>query len=462
MHIHIAGICGTFMAGVAQLARELGHRVSGSDANVYPPMSDFLQAAGIPIRHGWDPAHLADRPDLVVIGNALSRGNPLVEAVLDAHIPYTSGPAWLAQEVLQTRHVLAVAGTHGKTTTSSMLAHLLEAGGLSPGFLIGGIPGNFGVPARRGQGRYFVIEADEYDSAFFDKRSKFVHYRPDTLVINNLEFDHADIFPDLTTIQTQFHHLVRTVPSRGRILWNADEAHIPPVLARGLWSESQRFGTAEDADWRLLEQGEPAQRSLRIPEATVSGSRTLTLPDAAPGRHNALNAIAAIAAASHAGVPPDVACAALARFRNTRRRLEVVGEAGGVTIIDDFAHHPTAIAATLAALRERVGAAPIIAVLEPRSNTMRMGVHKDSLGPSLTVADEVLLLMPPGLDWDTTALEAALAGRGALCSNLDLLLDALLERCRPGAHVIIMSNGDFGGIHQRLLQRLSARGGDVS
>jgi UDP-N-acetylmuramate: L-alanyl-gamma-D-glutamyl-meso-diaminopimelate ligase len=462
MHIHIAGICGTFMAGVAQLARELGHRVSGSDSNVYPPMSDFLEAAGIPIRQGWDPAHLVDRPDLVVIGNALSRGNPLVEAVLDAHIPYTSGPAWLAQEVLQTRHVLAVAGTHGKTTTSSMLAHLLDAGGLSPGFLIGGIPGNFGVPARLGQGRYFVIEADEYDSAFFDKRSKFVHYRPDTLVINNLEFDHADIFPDLAAIQTQFHHLVRTVPSSGRILWNADEANIPPVLARGLWSESQRFGASEDSDWRLLEQGEPPRRSLRIPGSSSSGGSMNTLPDAAPGRHNALNAIAAIAAASHVGVHPEEACVALARFRNTKRRLELVGEVEGVTVHDDFAHHPTAIAATIAALRERVGAAPIIAVLEPRSNTMRMGVHKDALGPSLAAADHVLILMPPGLDWDATALEEALAGRGGLCTNLDELLDALVERCRPGSHVLAMSNGDFGGLHQRLMHRLSARNDLVS
>lgn len=462
MHLHIAGICGTFMAGVAQLARELGHRVSGSDSNVYPPMSDFLEMAGIPIRQGWDPAHLADRPDLVVIGNALSRGNPLVEAVLDAHIPYTSGPAWLAQEVLQTRHVLAVAGTHGKTTTSSMLAHLLEAAGLSPGFLIGGIPGNFGVPARLGQGRYFVIEADEYDSAFFDKRSKFVHYRADTLVINNLEFDHADIFPDLAAIQTQFHHLVRTVPRRGRILWNADEANIPSVLARGLWSEAQRFGAAEDAEWRLLELGDPPQRSLRIPDSMANGGSMVPLPDAAPGRHNALNAIAAIAAASHAGVPPEGACAALAGFRNTKRRLELVGEVGGVTVHDDFAHHPTAIAATLAALRERVGVAPIIAVLEPRSNTMRMGVHKDALGPSLAAADHALVLTPPGLGWDATVLEAALAGRGALCPDLEALLDALLERCLPGSHVLVMSNGDFGGIHQRLLQRLSARSGVVS
>ncbi|MEN9728468.1 MAG: hypothetical protein RL434_2834 [Pseudomonadota bacterium] len=457
MHIHIAGICGTFMAGVAQLARELGHQVSGSDSNVYPPMSDFLAAAGISIRQGWNPDHLADKPDLVVIGNALSRGNPLVEAVLDAHIPYTSGPDWLAQNVLQTRHVLAVAGTHGKTTTTSMLAHLLEAGGLSPGFLIGGIPGNFGVPARLGTGRYFVIEADEYDSAFFDKRSKFVHYRPDTLVINNLEFDHADIFPDLAAIQTQFHHLVRTVPRGGRILWNADEVNIPPVLARGLWSESQSFGAASEADWRLLEHGDRPQRSVRAPGSVANGEWEIALPEAAPGRHNALNAIAAIAAACHAGMRPQQACAALAEFRNTRRRLEIVGEVGGITVYDDFAHHPTAIAATLSALRERVGTAPIVAVLEPRSNTMRMGVHRDSLGPSLAAADQALLLMPPDLAWDTSPLQGSLLGRGELHASLDALLQAVLARCAPGCHVLIMSNGDFGGLHHRLLGLLAAR-----
>ena len=454
MHLHILGICGTFMAGIAQLARELGHRVTGSDTGVYPPMSDFLTAAGIGLRAGWDPDHLNPRPDLVVIGNALSRGNPLVEATLAARIPYTSGPAWLAREVLGSRHVLAVSGTHGKTTTTSLLAYLLDATGFAPGFLVGGIPENFGVPARLGGGQLFVIEADEYDTAFFDKRSKFIHYQPSTLIMNNVEFDHADIFPDLSAIENQFHHLVRTVPGNGRIFWNADDPHIPDILARGCWTPGQTFGRAAGADWRI-EASDSGDWQLRIPES--AGPLAMDTP--LLGEHNAMNAAAAIAAASHVGLSPVRALSALPGFRNVKRRLEVLGTVAGVTVFDDFAHHPTAISATLKALRKAVGNARILAVLEPRSNTMRLGVHAAVLADSLASADAVVLHAPPTLGWDASSAIAPLGARATVTHDDTSLLQATLRAATPGTQVLIMSNGAFGGLHQRLLSALNERRG---
>ena len=454
MHLHILGICGTFMAGIAQLARELGHRVTGSDAGVYPPMSDFLTGSGITLYAGWDPAHLEPRPDLVIIGNALSRGNPLVEATLNARIPYTSGPAWLAREVLSSRHVLAVSGTHGKTTTTSLLAYFLDATGFAPGFLVGGIPENFGVPARLGGGNLFVIEADEYDTAFFDKRSKFIHYQPSTLVINNVEFDHADIFQDLAAIETQFHHLVRTVPGNGRILFNAEDPNIPRILSRGCWSGCQRFGRGPEADWRISAHS-AADWQISIP----GQSTTLVMDTPLLGEHNALNAAAAIAAASHVGLSPADAMSVLPGFLSVKRRLENLGTVDGVTVYDDFAHHPTAIAATLRALRRLVGDQRILAVLEPRSNTMRMGVHAGTLADSLATADAVVLHAPPSLGWDAGAAVAVLGSRAVVTHDEESLLKATLDASVPGTRVLIMSNGAFGGLHRKLLAALDARGG---
>ena len=405
MHVHILGICGTFMGGIAALARELGHTVTGSDSDPYPPMSTQLEAQGIEVSR-YDPANLDPGPDIVVIGNALSRGNPEVEAVLERDLPYTSGPQWLAEHLLRGRHVLAVAGTHGKTTTSSMLAWILEHAGLEPGFLIGGIPRNFGVSARSGGGRCFVIEADEYDTAFFDKRPKFIHYHPRTLVLNNLEYDHADIFPDLDAIRQQFHFLIRTVPGNGMILVNADDAELPGVLERGCWSQRQSFSTRHtaDANWRLADPAPDFSSFDILAESENIGRLQWSLI----GAHNAANALAAIAAAAHAGIAPDRAIEALASFRNVRRRMEVRGRVAGVTVYDDFAHHPTAIATTLQGLRRHVPEGRIIAVLEPRSNTMRMGVHKDTLGGSLQTADLVFLYIPAEQDWDISGLVAEL------------------------------------------------------
>lgn len=453
MHLHLLGICGTFMAGLAHLARETGHTVSGSDSNIYPPMSDFLAAAGIDVQLGWDPAQLKPRPDLVIIGNALSRGNPLVEATLDGRLPYTSGPAWLAENILHQRHVLAVAGTHGKTTTSSLLAWILEATGHAPGFLIGGIPENFGQPARLGTSGYFVIEADEYDTAFFDKRSKFVHYRPTTLVLNNLEFDHADIFPDLAAIQHQFHHLVRTVPARGIVLWNRDETALAETLKLGLWSRSESFGEEPDADWRLRREVSDGRVGYTVTAPGESAACVLESPLA--GRHNALNIVAATAAAAAIGIPAREALAAVRSFDSVKRRLQVLGTARGVTVYDDFAHHPTAIAATIGALRERIGNARIVAVLEPRSNTMRMGVLRQQLAPALGAADLSVLFAPANLGWDIREVTSALGDRALACTTQDQLLNTLLEVATPGSHVLVMSNGDFGDIHRRVLQGLS-------
>ncbi|HCK82267.1 MAG TPA: UDP-N-acetylmuramate:L-alanyl-gamma-D-glutamyl-meso-diaminopimelate ligase [Candidatus Competibacter sp.] len=453
MHIHILGICGTFMAGVALLARAAGHTVSGCDANVYPPMSTQLAGAGIALREGYDPGQLAEfQPDMIVVGNVMSRGRPIVETLLDGNLPYTSGPAWLAEHVLRDRHVLAVAGTHGKTTTSSLLAWILDDAGLEPGFLIGGIPANFGQSARLGRAPFFVVEADEYDTAFFDKRSKFVHYRPRTLVLNNLEFDHADIFPDLAAIQRQFHHLLRTVPGAGLVVANGDDANLTEVLALGCWTPVEKFGAG---DWEARDFAADGSAF----EVCHQGVRQGRVAWSQSGAHNVHNALAAIAAARHAGVPSERAIHALARFEGVKRRLETRGAANGVTVYDDFAHHPTAIATTLAGLRARVGDRPIIAVLEPRSNTMKLGVFKDSLAPALAAADAVVLYQAPDLGWDLDAVATALGSRGQVCHTLDDTLAAIRERAEPGTQVLIMSNGGFGGIHERLLQSLRAGGG---
>lgn len=459
MHIHILGICGTFMGGLAVLAKQAGHRVTGCDANVYPPMSTQLEAQGIELIEGFDPAQLSLEPDLFVIGNVVSRGNPLMEAILDRNLPYVSGPQWLGEHVLRGKWVLAVAGTHGKTTTTSMLAWILQDAGYEPGFLVGGVPQNFGVSARVTSSDFFVIEADEYDTAFFDKRSKFVHYRPRTAILNNLEFDHADIFPDLAAIETQFHHLVRTVPRQGRLLVNGLEESLARVLERGCWSEVEQFGTG---DWRASDAAQAAGAGAELDAfdvwhgETVVGRVQWTLQ----GVHNRMNALAAIAAARHVGVPPAQAIDSLGRFANVKRRMEVRGVAGGVTVYDDFAHHPTAIQTTLDGLRRRVGAARILAVLEPRSNTMKLGVMKAQLPASLELADLVFGYGAPSgkdaLGWDLTEALAPLGERAGAFDNLDALVAAVRAAARPGDHVLVMSNGGFGGVHQKLLDALAA------
>ncbi|MSR13882.1 MAG: UDP-N-acetylmuramate:L-alanyl-gamma-D-glutamyl-meso-diaminopimelate ligase [Gammaproteobacteria bacterium] len=451
MHLHLLGICGTFMAGLGQLAKSLGHKVTGSDLNVYPPMSDFLASVGIDINSGWDARSLNPRPDCVIIGNALSRGNPLVEFVLDHGIAYSSGPQWLAEHVLPGKHVLAVAGTHGKTTTASLLAWILDQGGYSPGFLIGGIPENFQVPARLGNSEYFVIEADEYDTAFFDKRSKFIHYRPRTLVLNNLEFDHADIFPDLAAIQTQFHHLVRIVPSNGIIVWNADDHELATTLARGCWSSTEEFGTADTAAWRVVSRHKRGHRRYEL----QFDNKCYSFDSPLVGQHNALNLAAAVAAANAVGMSPERALPFVRGFKNVKRRLELLGVAREVSVYDDFAHHPTAIATTLEGLRDKVGDEPIVAILEPRSNTMRMGVHRATLAPSLVVANHVLLYAPPMLGWDLGVVANDLGPRCSVHTDLDSLLDAADAVAVPKSHLLIMSNGSFGGFHQQILKRLA-------
>lgn len=444
MHIHILGICGTFMGGIAALAKALGHQVTGSDAQVYPPMSDQLRALGIELIEGYDPAQLEPRPDLVIIGNAMSRGNPAVEAVLNQRIPYCSGAQWLHDAVLQHKWVLAVAGTHGKTTTSSMLTWLLEYAGLKPGFLVGGVLANFAASARLGESDFFVIEADEYDTAFFDKRSKFVHYCPSTLIINNLEFDHADIFSDLAAIQRQFHHLIRVVPGYGRVLYPPVDAAVTEVLQQGCWSEQVAVGA--DGEWRaeLLQPDGSAFRVLH--QGQLAGEVNWSLI----GQHNVDNALMAIAAAHHVGVAAGVSCAALGEFKNTRRRLELRGEARGVRVYDDFAHHPTAIATTLAGLRAKVGDERIIAVLEPRSNTMKLGVHAQQLQASLAAADQIIMLEPAGLQWSV----AEVVPQAQTADTVEQILQRLGELVQPGDHILIMSNGGFANIHQRLLTQL--------
>jgi len=457
MHIHILGICGTFMGGVAALAREAGHRVTGCDAGVYPPMSDQLRALGIELIEGYTVDQLKLEPDLFVIGNVVSRGNPLMEAILDAGLPYTSGPQWLSENVLQGRHVLAVAGTHGKTTTTSMLTWILECAGKQPGFLVGGVPQNFGVSARLGDtaadtrpatGHPFVIEADEYDTAFFDKRSKFVHYRPRTAVLNNLEFDHADIFADLAAIETQFHHLVRTVPGTGRLVVNAREEALERVLARGCWSDVARFGVRGDVPG-FRARGEP--HAFDVLKAGVLVGR---VEWALLGEHNQMNALAAIAAAEHVGVTPQRACEALGQFANVKRRLELRGEVKGVAVYDDFAHHPTAIRTTVDGLRRKVGpASRILAVFEPRSNTMKLGTMKALLPWSLEEAD-LAFCHSGGLGWDANEALAEMGERAIVSDNIDTLVTKVVKAAKPGDQILCMSNGGFGGIHDKLLKAL--------
>ncbi|CDT96199.1 UDP-N-acetylmuramate:L-alanyl-gamma-D-glutamyl-meso-diaminopimelate ligase [Vibrio coralliirubri] len=452
MHIHILGICGTFMGGAAVLARQLGHKVTGSDANVYPPMSTLLESQGIEIIEGFDPSQLEPRPDLVVIGNAMSRGNPCVEYVLDNNLRYTSGPQWLQEFLLHDRWVLAVSGTHGKTTTSSMLAWILEDCGYAPGFLVGGVLGNFGISARLGESMFFVVEADEYDSAFFDKRSKFVHYHPRTLVMNNLEFDHADIFDDLEAIKRQFHHLVRTVPSNGRIFSPKQDSAIEDVLARGCWSETESSG--EQGDWdakKLVKDG--SQFEVYFQNECVG-----TVNWDLVGDHNVNNALMAIAAARHVGVTPDLACESLATFINTKRRLEFKGEVAGVSVYDDFAHHPTAIELTLGGLRNKVGTKKIIAVLEPRSATMKRGVHKEILADSLKQADSTYLFQPDNIDWSVQDVADACHQPAHVSDDMDAFVAKIVSEAQAGDQVLVMSNGGFGGIHQKLLDGLALKG----
>jgi UDP-N-acetylmuramate: L-alanyl-gamma-D-glutamyl-meso-diaminopimelate ligase len=452
MHVHILGICGTFMGGIAALAQASGHRVSGSDRNVYPPMSTQLEQLGIVLHEGWDPAQLEPRPDVVVVGNALSRGNPVVEAVLNSGLPYTSGPEWLARHVLHERWVLAVSGTHGKTTTSSILAWMLEYAGLKPGFLIGGIPGNFPVSARLGEAPFFVVEADEYDTAFFDKRAKFVHYRPRTAILNNLEYDHADIYPDMASLRRMFHQFVRTIPGDGRLVVNGADPELAQTLAMGAWTPVERFGR-EGAGWTVHALAPDwSEFEVRNGGAIVGRSRWPLI-----GAHNAENALAAMLAARHAGVEPRVSLESLAEFRNARRRMEVRGTVRGVTVYDDFAHHPTAIATTLDGLRRRVGGARILAVLEPRSATMKLGVHKDTLAGALAGADRTWFYAPPDLGWDVAAAVAPLGARASTLGDVDVLAAAVAKEARDGDHVLVMSNGGFGGLHGKLLAEL-ARG----
>lgn len=449
--LHILGICGTFMGGLALIARELGWEVSGCDANVYPPMSDQLAAAGIVLHEGFDPEQLPDDA-LIVIGNALSRGNPAVEAVLARGLPYRSGPQWLAEAVLADRWVLAVSGTHGKTTASSMLAWLLEDAGLSPGFLIGGVPLNFGVSARLGSGSFFVIEADEYDTAFFDKRAKFVHYCPRTLVINNLEFDHADIYPDLASIQRQFHHLIRCVPGNGRVL---TPAHVPAVeqtLELGCWTPRETLSVgSEQGDWQAFPDDAGGTR-WRL---TAPGGEHLSVSWGQRGAHNIANALGACAAARHVGVTPAHAAEALETFLGVRRRLELRGEVGAIRVYDDFAHHPTAIASTLAAMKGAAGRKRVLAVIEPRSNTMRMGEHRAALAPSTADADRVFWYQPKSLGWSLDDVVASSTVPATISEDIDELIALIKDQSLPGDDVVVMSNGAFGGIHERLLAALA-------
>lgn len=439
------------MGGIALIARAMGHQVSGSDENVYPPMSTQLEAAGIRLLQGYEPVHLEPAPDQVVVGNAMSRGNPAVEYLLERGLPYTSGPQWLAENLLQDSWVLAVAGTHGKTSTSSMLAWILEYAGLDPGFLIGGVPENFGVSARAGKAPFFVVEADEYDTAFFDKRSKFVHYRPRTLVMNNLEFDHADIFDDLEAIQRQFHHLVRTVPGNGLIISPLNDGNLHDVLDMGCWTPVEHFDPDFEASWHVTNAAPDGSSFDVVCETENAGRVEWSLT----GRHNVSNALSALAAARHAGVPPAVGVAALAEFRNVKRRMELRGEVRGVRVYDDFAHHPTAISTTLDGLRRHVGEQRILAVLEPRSNTMRMGVHAGLLADSLALADEVWVYAPESLGWDAASVLRDLGRSLHVRGSTRSIVDEVVAQAGEGDQVLVMSNGGFEGIHQRLLDALA-------
>lgn len=460
MHIHIVGICGTFMGGIAVLAKQAGHRVTGCDANVYPPMSTQLESQGIELMEGFSPDQIKLNPDIYVIGNVVSRGNPLMEEILNQGLPYISGPQWLAENVLQGQWVLAVAGTHGKTTTSSMLAWVLEYAGLAPGFLIGGVPENFGISARLPSGPrqdeksispFFVIEADEYDTAFFDKRSKFVHYRPRTAILNNLEYDHADIFEDLAAIEKQFHHLVRTVPQQGLVIVNGREASMQRVLQRGCWSPVEYFaGESDHAGWQSANLQADGSFDVLFNQQLMGRVVWDILGD-----HNRMNALAVIAAARHVGVTPQVAIAALAEFKNVKRRMEIRGVVKGITVYDDFAHHPTAITTTVAGLRHKVGKARILAVLEPRSNTMKLGVMKSALPASLVDADKVFCYSA-NLGWDAQEALQPIADKTVVSEDLTELILAIAQEAKSGDHILIMSNGGFGGIHTKLLERLAS------
>jgi UDP-N-acetylmuramate: L-alanyl-gamma-D-glutamyl-meso-diaminopimelate ligase len=466
MHIHILGICGTFMGGIAAIARQAGHRVTGCDANVYPPMSTQLEAQGIELIEGFSPDQLLQfetMPDLFVIGNVVSRGNLLMEAILNQGLPYTSGPQWLGEQVLFGRHVLAVAGTHGKTTTSAMLAWILEFNNYQPGYLIGGVPLNFTVSARLGESQYFVIEADEYDTAFFDKRSKFVHYRPRTALLNNLEFDHADIFADLAAIETQFHHLVRTVPGNGLVVVNGQEPALERVIARGAWAPVQLFGPDKQNTWSLISQD--ADGFIVLHEGKEVAIVQWARDSGVMGRHNQLNALAAIASANHVGISPANAARALAEFKNVKRRLETVGVANNVIVYDDFAHHPTAITTTVDGLRRHVGQSRILAVLEPRSNTMKLGIMKAQLASSLEAADKIFAYGATAgkesLGWDLKEVLSPLntleKDRALAFDDLNTLVKAVTNEAKPGDHILVMSNGGFGGVHHKILTAIEEK-----
>jgi len=449
-HIHILGACGTFMGGLAVLARQAGHQVSGSDQHTYPPMSTELAAAGIELSEGYDPAQLQPHPDLVIIGNALSRGNPAIEYVLNHGLEFTSGPRWLGENCLRGKTVIAVTGTHGKTTTASMLAWILEQSGMSPGFLIGGIPTNFGSSARDGE-KVFVVEADEYDTAFFDKRAKFVHYRPQIAVLNNLEYDHADIYDDLAAIKTQFHHLIRTIPGKGVIISNAADQNLESVLERGCWSRLERFELEGDADWGVtLERPDGSELAF-----SRAGVEIGTLIWQLSGRHNAMNACAAIAAAAAAGADPAEAVRALASFAGVKRRLELIHDEKDIKVYDDFAHHPTAIRLTLEGLRRKHSSARLLVALEPRSNTMKAGVHIHELGPALAAADRVWLFASEGINWDPHEALAPLQGRGRVVTKISEMLQQMLDTIKPGDRVVFMSNGGFDAAPRRFCEALA-------
>ncbi|GIU16331.1 UDP-N-acetylmuramate:L-alanyl-gamma-D-glutamyl-meso-diaminopimelate ligase [Shewanella sp. MBTL60-007] len=460
MHVHILGICGTFMGGLALLARAEGHKVTGSDANVYPPMSTQLEEQGIELIQGFDPSQLGtnedDAPDLVVIGNAMSRGNPCVEAVLNRGLKYTSGPQFLAEHILPQRWVLAVSGTHGKTSTSSMLAWILEDCGYEPGFLIGGVPQNFGVSARLGGSPFFVVEADEYDSAFFDKRSKFVHYQPRTLVINNLEFDHADIFDDLKAIQRQFNHVIRTVPGEGKVIWPADVKSVQQVIEMGCWSEQETYHIAANKQgWYAVNLTEDGHKF----EVYFNGDSQGVLDWQLIGQHNIENAVMAIAAARHVGVRPDAAIAALAKFAPPKRRMELLADVDGIEVYDDFAHHPTAIATSLKGMRARVGDGKITVILEPRSNTMKSGVHKDTLASSLDLASNAFLYQAGNIDWDIASAMSSASIPVKVLYEIDDIVEQVASQAQSSDTIIVMSNGGFGGLHQKLLAKLRSKTG---
>jgi UDP-N-acetylmuramate: L-alanyl-gamma-D-glutamyl-meso-diaminopimelate ligase len=456
MHLHIVGICGTFMGGIAALARAAGHRVTGSDRAVYPPMSTQLASLGIDVIEGYGPEQVALDPDVFVIGNVMSRGNPLIEEILNRGRPYESGPEWLARNVLAGRWVLGVAGTHGKTTTASLLASILQHAGLEPGFLVGGVPLDFDVSARLGAGRHFVVEADEYDTAFFDKRAKFVHYRPRTAILNNLEHDHADIYPDVASIQRQFHLLLRAMPGNGRIVMNGADPNLEQVLDMGCWTPVERFASsaASAAEWNI--DADPASAWARF-SVHHAGRHAGDVEWGLLGRHNAENGLAALAAAHHAGVDVQTGVEALSRFRGVRRRLEVRGTVDGVVVYDDFAHHPTAISSTLEGVRQKAGTGRVIAVLEPRSNTMKLGTHKAALADSLRGADRVFVYKSPEVRWDVADAMQPLGSLAAVHDGLEALVSALVAEARPGDHYVLMSNGSFGGLHERLLAALRAR-----